>query len=255
MVEPGTPGLAAIGQRFGAGVITARGELDRAALGAIVFADPQSRRDREEITHPLIRARTLALIQGAAPDTVVVHDIPLLVEIGSAATYHLVVVVDVDVEERVRRLTGSRGLAEADARSRIANQASREERLSVADVVIDNNGAAAWLDPQVDALWERLNSYETRLRAGDPVVGPAPLVDPVPTWPDQARRSLGRREDVRAPRLGPGLGLAHRGPGCGGARCGAPAARSGFGHRRGPARRPYGSGGTRPPPDDRRSAR
>lgn len=212
VVEPGTPGLAAIGQRFGAGVITARGELDRAALGAIVFADPQSRRDLEEITHPLIRARTLALIQGAASETVVVHDIPLLVEIGSAATYHLVVVVDVDVEERVRRLTGSRGLTEADARSRIANQASREERLSVADVVIDNNGAATRLDPQVDVLWERLSSYETRLRAGDPVVGPAPLVDPDPTWPDQARRSLARLEHVLSPLLGPGLVLDHVGP-------------------------------------------
>lgn len=212
VVEPGTRGLAAIRERFGEGVITPRGALDRAALGAIVFADPQSRRALEEITHPLIRARTLALMESAAPQTVVVHDIPLLVEIGAAATYHLVVIVDVDAEERVRRLTGSRGLAEADARARIANQASREERLAAADVVIDNNGAAAGLVPQVDALWERLISYDARLRAGEPVVGPAPMVDPDPSWPDQARRSLARLAHVLSPLLGPELVLDHVGP-------------------------------------------
>ncbi|WOP20229.1 dephospho-CoA kinase [Raineyella sp. LH-20] len=178
VVEPGTPGLAAVRTRFGAGVVRSDGSLDRAALGAIVFADPAARRDLEAITHPLIRERTRGIIAAAPPGTVVVHDIPLLVETGVASNYHLVVTVDVDVEERVRRLVSSRGLAEDDARARIAHQASEAERRAVADVVIDNNGAPDAVVPQVDALWRRLIAFEGNLGAGRPAVPTAVGTEP-----------------------------------------------------------------------------
>lgn len=212
VVEAGTPGLAAIRERFGAGVVTAEGVLDRAALGAIVFADPDSRRALEAITHPLIRTRTMELVEAAPPGTIVVHDIPLLVEIGAAPSYHLVVVVDVDAEERVRRLVTSRGMAEADARSRVANQASRQERLAAADVVVDNNGAPDALVPQVDRLWQRLAEFEERLRSGDPATGPAPVMPPDLTWPLQADRAIARLAHRLTPVLGRPPVLEHVGP-------------------------------------------
>lgn len=212
VVEPGTSGLAAIRERFGPGVVTAEGVLDRAALGAIVFADPDSRRALEAITHPLIRARTMTLIEAAPPGTIVVHDIPLLVEIGAAPSYHLVVVVDVDAEERVRRLVTSRGMAEADARSRVANQASRQERLAAADVVVDNNGAPDALVPQVDRLWQRLAEFDERLRSGDPATGPAPPMPPDLTWPLQADRAIARLAHRLTPVLGQPPVLEHVGP-------------------------------------------
>lgn len=213
VVEPGTPGLATVRCRFGAGVVRADGSLDRAALGAIVFADPTARRDLEAITHPLIRDRTRAIIAAAPPGTVVVHDIPLLVETGVAAQYHLVVTVDVGVEERIRRLVALRGLAEDDARARITHQVSDTERRAVADVVIDNNGAPDALVAQVEALWRRAVAFEDHLRRGEPVRRPEQpvLVAADPTWPDQAHRLLGRLRYRLSPLLGEGLALHHIG--------------------------------------------
>ncbi len=214
VVEPGTPGLAAVRERFGTGVVRPDGTLDRAALGAVVFADPAARRDLEAITHPLIRARTRQIIAAAPPGTVVVHDIPLLVETGVEAHYHLVVAIDVDTEERVRRLVSSRGMAEADARGRIASQASRARRLAAADVVIDNNGSPEALVPQIEALWRRAVAFEDHLRRGEPVrrSDRPVLVAADPTWPDQARRLLGRLGYRLGPLLGEGLALHHVGP-------------------------------------------
>lgn len=156
VVEPGTPGFAAVVERFGDGVLDGDGRLDRPALGAVVFADEQARRDLEAIIHPRVRARAAELEAAAGPDAVVVHDVPLLVETGQAELYDLVVVVDVPVETQIERLASNRGMSRADAESRIAAQATREQRRGAADVVIDNSGTLADLADAVDALWQRL---------------------------------------------------------------------------------------------------
>ncbi len=156
VVEPGTPGFAAVVERFGDGVLDGDGRLDRPALGAVVFADEQARRDLEAIIHPRVRARAAELEAAAGPDAVVVHDVPLLVETGQAELYDLVVVVDVPVETQIERLASNRGMSRAEAESRIAAQATREQRRGAADVVIDNSGTLADLADAVDALWQRL---------------------------------------------------------------------------------------------------
>ncbi len=152
VVEPGTPGLAAVVEAFGAGVRTAEGALDRPALAAIVFADPAARARLDAIVHPLVRARAAELVAEAPPDGVVVQDVPLLVETGQADRYDLVLVVEADLDTRLARLV-QRGLAEDDARARIAAQATDEQRRAVADVVLDNSGPLADLEAQVDRLW------------------------------------------------------------------------------------------------------
>lgn len=157
-VEPGTPGLAAIVERFGSEVLTADGALDRPALGAVVFADESARRDLEAITHPAIRDLAAQRVADAPTDAVVVHDHPLLVEMGMAALCDVVVVVDVPATVQVERLVRDRGMSEADARARLAAQSSREDRLAAADVVLDNTGSLEDLRAAVDVLWTRLTS-------------------------------------------------------------------------------------------------
>jgi dephospho-CoA kinase len=152
VVEPGTPGLAAVVAEFGPGVLTADGALDRPALAAVVFADPGARARLDGIVHPLVRARAAELVAAAPADAVVVQDVPLLVETGQAASYDLVVVVEADLTARVERLA-QRGLAEEDARARIAAQATDEQRRAVADVVLDNSGTLEELEAQVDCFW------------------------------------------------------------------------------------------------------
>jgi dephospho-CoA kinase len=152
VVEPGTPGLAAVAEQFGAGVLAPDGSLDRPALAAVVFADPEARRRLDGIVHPLVRARAAELEAAAPPGAVVVHDVPLLVETGQAGRFDLVLVVAADVETRVARLVG-RGLTEDDARARIAAQATDEQRRAVADVVLDNSGTREQLAAQVDRFW------------------------------------------------------------------------------------------------------
>lgn len=156
VVEPGAPALAAIAQRFGSGVLAADGHLDRAALAAVVFADESARRELERITHPAIRARAAQLHADAPAGSVVVHENPLLVEMGGHSDCDLVVVVDAPVEERVVRLV-ERGMDEADARARIAAQLDATVRNAVADVVIDNSGAHVDLQAVVDDLWAQLH--------------------------------------------------------------------------------------------------
>jgi dephospho-CoA kinase len=150
---PGTAVFDAMVERFGPGIIAEDGSLDRAAVAAIVFADEQAKRDLEGIVHPAVGAEMLTRLQALADvDTVVIYDVPLLVESGRKG-YVAVIVVDVDPELAVARLVEHRGMAEADARARIANQAAREERLAVADLVIDNSGTRAQLQKQVDEAW------------------------------------------------------------------------------------------------------
>lgn len=155
VVEPGTPALRAIAERFGDGVIAADGTLDRPALGSIVFADDAARVVLEAITHPAIREQALAR-EAAVSDGVIVHDHPLIVEMDMASHFDLVVVVDVPEEIQLDRLVTLRGMSEEEARGRLAAQASRQERLAIADVVIDNTGSIAALEARVDDLWQRL---------------------------------------------------------------------------------------------------
>ena len=152
VVEPGTPGLARVVETFGRGVLATDGSLDRAALAAIVFADPEARRRLDGIVHPLVRARAAELTAAAPPDAVLVNDVPLLVETGQASSYDLVLVVEADTATRVARLV-QRGLTAEDAHARIAAQASDEQRREVADVVLDNSGTPEQLAEQVDRFW------------------------------------------------------------------------------------------------------
>ncbi|WP_329024268.1 dephospho-CoA kinase [Streptomyces sp. NBC_01423] len=156
VVEPGTPGLAAVVEEFGPGILTPQGTLDRPALGAIVFADPDRLAALNAIVHPLVRDRSAELEKAAGPDSVVVHDVPLLTENGLAPLYDLVVVVDADPETQLDRLVRLRGMTEADARARMAAQATREQRRAVADLVIDNDGPVEELADRVRAVWAEL---------------------------------------------------------------------------------------------------
>jgi dephospho-CoA kinase len=158
VVEPGTPGLAAVVAEFGPGVLTEDGALDRPALGAVVFADEAARRRLEAILHPLIRARG-AEIEAAAPaDALVVHDIPLLAETGQADRFDAVVVVDVPVETQVERMGRDRGMSHEDARARVAAQADRAARRAIATYVVDNTGTREDLRDRVTEVYELLVS-------------------------------------------------------------------------------------------------
>jgi dephospho-CoA kinase len=161
VVEPGTPGLAAIIERFGPQVLT-DGRLDRAHLAEIVFADPAARRDLERIVHPVVRARAAELERAAGSAAVVVHVIPLLVETGQQGNFDLVVTIDVDHETQIQRMMARNGFSRAAAESRIAAQAAREDRRAAADVVLDNSGDVAQLKDQIDALWAVLTSTGAR---------------------------------------------------------------------------------------------
>ncbi|THA46750.1 dephospho-CoA kinase [Streptomyces sp. A1136] len=156
VVEPGTPGLAAVVEAFGESVLTAEGALDRPKLGAIVFSDPEKLRTLNAIVHPLVGARSAELEGAAGADAIVVHDVPLLAENGLAPLYDLVVVVDASPQTQLARLTGLRGMAEEEARARMAAQATRKQRLMVATLVIDNDGPLEALEPQVRKVWETL---------------------------------------------------------------------------------------------------
>lgn len=211
VVAPGTEGLAAVVAEFGEGVLAGDGSLDRAALAGLVFADAGRRRALEAITHPRIAARTAELAAAAPPGSVLVHDVPLLVEKHMGAGYHLVVVVDAPVELRVARLAG-REMAEADARARIAAQAGEDQRRAAADVWLRNDGDVGQLAADVDGLWhQRLVPFASYLAAGRPAPRPAtvPVVPYDPTWPAQAARVL---ERVRAAGGDAVRSLRHVGP-------------------------------------------
>lgn len=161
VVAPGTEGLAEVVAAFGPGVLTATGEMDRPAVGAIVFADEAKRRVLEAIIHPRVRARAAEIEAAAAPDDLVVHDIPLLVETGQPSAFDAVLVVDVPVETQVARMVGDRGMTEAEARARIAAQATREQRLAAASYVVENTGTR-------DDLRHRVEEVVGELRRASP---------------------------------------------------------------------------------------
>ncbi|WP_107705840.1 dephospho-CoA kinase [Nocardioides allogilvus] len=158
VVERGTPGLDAVVAEFGPGLLTPEGDLDRAAMGSLVFGDAAARKRLEAIVHPLVFERMVALEQAAGDDDVVVHDIPLLAEGGRADTFDAVIVVDCPPELQIARMVSDRGWSREDAESRIAAQASREQRLAIATHVIENTGTIDELRDRVVAVFVSLRS-------------------------------------------------------------------------------------------------
>lgn len=161
-VAPGSPGLAAVIDRFGPQMLLADGSLDRAALGAQVFGDPAALAALNAIVHPEVRrlfAERSRAAEAADASAVVVYEIPLLVETEARdSEWSHVVVAEADVETRVARMVHLRGMAEDDARRRIASQATDAERRAVADHVIDTSGTEPETIAQVDRLWRRLTT-------------------------------------------------------------------------------------------------
>ena len=193
VVEPGTEGLAALVEAFGNDILSADGALDRPALAAKAFKDDDARNTLNGIVHPLVGKRREEIIAAVPADAVVVEDIPLLVESGMAPLFPLVVVVYADVEVRMRRLVEHRGMTEADARARIAAQASDDQRRAVADVWLQNLGSLQSLAEQAGDVWNhRITPFARNLIAHQ-VVRTVPQLTPAdPTWPDQARRIAAR---------------------------------------------------------------
>lgn len=203
VVEPGTEGLRTLVDEFGAEIRTEDGALDRSALGTRVFGDADARSRLNAIVHPLVAARTAELLDAAPSDAIVVQDVPLLVEARLAAGFPLVVVVYADPEVRVRRLVHQRGMSVADARARIAAQATDEQRRAAADVCLDNTGAREDTLAAVDQLWvQRLVPFEDNLRHRRRAPRPAApvLVAPDDSWPWQAKRVIARVAAVAAGR-------------------------------------------------------
>ncbi|KQQ01602.1 MULTISPECIES: dephospho-CoA kinase [unclassified Rathayibacter] len=161
VVEPGQPALRAIVERFGAAMLREDGSLDRAALGAVVFADSSARADLNAITHPAVGERSQRLFAEAAeadPHAVVVYDVPLLAEGRGAGEFDEVVVVHAPEAARIDRLVRLRGLSEPEARARVGAQATDEQRLALADVVLDSSGTLDETLARTDALWEHLSA-------------------------------------------------------------------------------------------------
>jgi dephospho-CoA kinase len=149
----GTPVFEAIVERFGQEVVGPDGELDRPALAAVVFNDPEALKDLNGLVHPAVGAEVLRRVdEQRGTDRVVVLDVPLLVESGRYSASG-VLVVDTPPDVAVERLRRDRGMTEEDARARMARQVSREERLAKADFVIDNSGPPEALDEAVDRAW------------------------------------------------------------------------------------------------------
>lgn len=156
VVEPGTEGLAAVVEAFGTEVLAPDGSLDRPRLGSVVFADSDKLATLNKIVHPLVGTRSAELEAAAGPDSVVVHDVPLLTENGLAPLYDLVIVVDASPGTQLDRLTRLRGMSEEDARARMSAQATREKRLEIADIVIDNDVPLERLRERADEVWAEL---------------------------------------------------------------------------------------------------
>jgi dephospho-CoA kinase len=162
VVEPGTEGLAEVVEAFGPEVLSPDGRLDRPRLGEIVFADAELRSRLNAIVHPKVGARMAELEREAGTGAIVVLDVPLIAESGRTDAYDLVVVVDAPPRVQVDRLVRRRGMTREQAKARMAAQASREDRLAIADIVIDNSGSLAELDRQVGDLWAELRRRAAR---------------------------------------------------------------------------------------------
>ncbi|MCV7442504.1 dephospho-CoA kinase [Mycobacterium paraense] len=193
VVQPGTEGLKALVEAFGDDILLPDGSLDRPALAAEAFRDDEARQRLNGIVHPLVGKRRSEIIASVPDDSVVVEDIPLLVESGMAPLFPLVVVVHADVEVRVRRLVDQRGMPEEDARARIAAQASDEQRRAVADIWLDNSGSPEDLVQRAHEVWDnRIVPFAHNLSARQIARAPARLVPADPSWPEQARRIANR---------------------------------------------------------------
>jgi dephospho-CoA kinase len=195
VVEPGAPALAAIAARFGEAVVRSDGSLDRAALAALVFPDPDALTALNAITGPAITERIVQRRQAVPRGRVTVFDMPLLVERRLWVHEHLAVVVHVDLETRVRRLVEQRGLEEGDVRHRIAAQVDDAERRAAADVWLDNNGTPDELVAAVDALWrERIEPFNANLVSGIRTHRPErnAVVAPDPAWGPRGARVVAR---------------------------------------------------------------
>lgn len=193
VVQPGTDGLAALVAAFGPEILQPDGALDRPALAAIAFSDDEKRATLNGIVHPLVGKRRAELIEAAAADAVIVEDIPLLVESQMAPMFPLVVIVNADVEVRVARLIEYRGFTEADARARIAAQATEEQRRAVADVWLDNSGSSEDLRRRALELWKhRIVPFADNVDAGVSAAVEPLLVGADPAWAEQAGRIVKR---------------------------------------------------------------
>jgi dephospho-CoA kinase len=192
VVEPGTEGLAALVDAFGHNILLPSGALNRPALAAKAFTDDEHRATLNGIVHPLVARRRAEIIASVSEDKVIVEDIPLLVESHMAPLFPLVVIVHADAELRVKRLI-KRGMDEADARARIATQATDEQRRAVADVWLDNSGTEGELIERCRELWyQRLLPLAYNIRTRQTVSAPMQLMPYDPSWPDQASRIIAR---------------------------------------------------------------
>jgi dephospho-CoA kinase len=185
VVAPGTAGLAEVVAAFGTGVLRPDGSLDRPRLGEIVFADAGLRAKLNAIIHPLVGTRMRELEEAAGQGAIVVHDVPLIAENNLVSTYDLIVVVDVPPRIQLDRLVRHRGMTREQAKARIAAQASREQRLAIAGIVIDNSGSLAELDRQVGELWAELRRAQAALEEQDGQDEPSQTRPPRsrPSWP------------------------------------------------------------------------
>jgi dephospho-CoA kinase len=156
VVARGTEGLAEIVEAFGTELLTADGDLDRPAMGALVFGDPEKRKALEAIIHPRVRRRGREIEAAAPAGSLVVHDIPLLAETGQASNFDAVLVVDVPTEVQIQRMVTLRGMTRQEAEARVTAQATREQRLAIATHVIDNTGTLDDLRARVAEVHERL---------------------------------------------------------------------------------------------------
>jgi dephospho-CoA kinase len=193
VVQPGTQGLAALVEHFGDEILLPDGALNRPALAAKAFGDEEQRAKLNAIVHPLVATRRAEIVAAVGEDQVIVEDIPLLVESRMAPLFPLVVVVHADEVVRLNRLIGIRGMDEADARARIAAQATEEQRRRVADVWLDNSGTEGRLVEQARELWyQRILPFAHNLTTGTPAAESDEIVPADPIWSDQAARILDR---------------------------------------------------------------
>jgi dephospho-CoA kinase len=193
VVQPGTDGLASLVKAFGDDILQPDGSLDRPALAAKAFRDDEARQLLNSIVHPLVGKRREEIIASVPEDSVVVEDIPLLVESGMAPMFPLVVVVHADVDLRIRRLVDQRGMPEDDARARIAAQADDDQRRAVADIWLENSGSQEELAQRARDVWDhRIVQFAHNLTQRTVVRAAARVVPADPTWPDQARRIVAR---------------------------------------------------------------
>lgn len=159
VVAPGSPALASIALEFGQDMIDSEGTLNRAKLGALVFSDAEKLEKLNAIMHPAVKTRSaevLAKARADNPDSVIVYDVPLLVEADIARNYDEIIVASAPEETRIKRMIQLRGLTDEEAKARIGAQASEAKRLAIADVVIDTGGNLQHTLEQVDALWDRI---------------------------------------------------------------------------------------------------